>query len=69
MWVDVQMKHYVLINQSREIGVKNKGGLADAESCDGRIKKYRVAYSPLARQKHHTNSSRFVVVVDDLSSN
>lgn len=31
-------------------------------------KKYRMAYYPLARQKHHTNSSRFVVVVDLLSN-
>lgn len=66
------MKHYVLINQFQEIGVKSKG-LADAESCDGRIKKKqkkktRMAYSPLARPKHHTNISRFVVVVYLLSN-
>lgn len=44
--------------------MKNKR-LADAKSRNGRIKIYIMAYSPLA---HHTNSSRFVVVVDLLSN-
>lgn len=47
--------------------MKNKR-LADAKSRNGRIKIYIMAYSPLARQAHHTNSSRFVVVVDLLSN-